>query len=273
MSQVQKELGTSFNFANYVLQMNEVRSDKIAYIDDYGSITYGEFAKKIAQFGTSLLKSGIKREERILLLMLDCNDWPITFLGSMYSGVVPVAVNTLLTAQDYAYMLSHSRSQVAVISSELIPVLIEALNIAEQENGHEILEVIVSHATVESRRKFIDAKPEIEWIEMEDFLNEAGTIVPAANTHPDDPGFWLYSSGSTGRPKGALHTHANPYWTAELYGKPVLELKESDICFSAAKMFFAYGLGNALSFPLTIGATVVLMSERATPTACFQRFT
>ena len=273
MSQVQKELGTSFNFANYVLQMNEVRSDKIAYIDDYGSITYGEFAKKIAQFGTSLLKSGIKREERILLLMLDCNDWPITFLGSMYSGVVPVAVNTLLTAQDYAYMLSHSRSQVAVISSELIPVLIEALNIAEQENGHEILEVIVSHATVESRRMFIDAKPEIEWIEMDDFLNEAGTIVPAANTHPDDPGFWLYSSGSTGRPKGALHTHANPYWTAELYGKPVLELKESDICFSAAKMFFAYGLGNALSFPLTIGATVVLMSERATPTACFQRFT
>jgi len=108
---------------------------------------------------------------------------------------------------------------------------------------------------------------------MEDFLNEAGTIVPAANTHPDDPGFWLYSSGSTGRPKGALHTHANPYWTAELYGKPVLELKESDICFSAAKMFFAYGLGNALSFPLTVGATVVLMSERATPMACFKRFT
>jgi len=273
MSQIQQDLGTTFNFAQYVMTVNEDRSDKTAFIDDDGLITYGGLAEKIAQFGTSLLKSGIKREERVLLLMHDCNDWPITFLGSMYSGVVPVAVNTLLTAQDYAYMLAHSRAQVAVISSALIPVLIEALDIADRENGHEILEVIVSHATVESRRMFLDAKPDIEWIEMEDFLNEAGTIVPAAKTHPDDPGFWLYSSGSTGRPKGALHTHANPYWTAELYGKAVLNLQENDICFSAAKMFFAYGLGNALSFPLTVGATVVLMAERATPAACFKRFT
>jgi benzoate-CoA ligase len=273
MSQVQKDLGTTFNFAQYVMTVNEERSDKTAFIDDDGFITYAGLAEKIAQFGTSLLKSGIKREERVLLLMHDCNDWPITFLGSMYSGIVPVAVNTLLTAQDYAYMLAHSRAQVAFISAALIPVLIEALNIADQENGHEILEVIVSHPTIESRRMFLDAKPDIEWIEMDDFLNEAGTIVPAAKTHPDDPGFWLYSSGSTGRPKGALHTHANPYWTAELYGKAVLNLQESDICFSAAKMFFAYGLGNALSFPLTVGATVVLMAERATPAACFKRFT
>jgi benzoate-CoA ligase len=108
---------------------------------------------------------------------------------------------------------------------------------------------------------------------MADFLNESGTLVDAAKTHPDDPGFWLYSSGSTGKPKGALHTHANPYWTAELYGKNILQLNESDICFSAAKMFFAYGLGNALSFPLSVGATTILMAERATPLACFKRFT
>jgi benzoate-CoA ligase len=273
MNQIQKELGTTFNFSEYLIDVNANRSDKIAYIDDDGSMSYGEFAQKIAQFGTSLLKSGIKREERILLLMQDCNDWPITFLGSMYSGIVPVAVNTLLTARDYAYMLAHSRSQVVVITSALIPVLIEALTIADQENGHEVLEVIVSHATMESRRLFIDAQPDIEWIEIDDFLNEAGTIVPAAKTHPDDPGFWLYSSGSTGKPKGTLHTHANPYWTAELYGKAVLDLQESDICFSAAKLFFAYGLGNALSFPLSVGATIILMAERATPTACFKRFT
>ena len=94
---------------------------------------------------------------------------------------------------------------------------------------------------------------------------------PAA-TSPDDPGFWLYSSGSTGRPKGALHTHANPYWTAELYGKPILGLTERDVCFSAAKLFFAYGLGNGLSFPLSVGATVVLMAERPTPAATFKRW-
>ncbi|MGH8848502.1 MAG: benzoate-CoA ligase family protein, partial [Polaromonas sp.] len=94
----------------------------------------------------------------------------------------------------------------------------------------------------------------------------------AAPTGPDDPGFWLYSSGSTGRPKGTLHTHANPYWTAELYGKPVLGITEQDVCFSAAKLFFAYGLGNGLSFPLSVGATVVLMAERPTPAATFKRW-
>jgi benzoate-CoA ligase len=94
---------------------------------------------------------------------------------------------------------------------------------------------------------------------------------PAA-TGPDDPGLWLYSSGSTGRPKGAVHTHGNAYWTAELYGTPILGLTESDVLFSAAKLFFAYGLGNSLSFPLSVGATVVLMAERATPEAVFSRW-
>ena len=273
MIQQNHDLGSTFNFAKHIISINEARPNKIAYIDNTGSMTYAEFANKIAQFGTSLLKSGIKREERVLLLMQDSNDWPVGFLGSMYAGVVPVAVNTLLTAQDYAYMLAHSRSQVVIISSALIPVLIEAIQLAEQNEGHEVLEVIVSQATPQSRKLFIESLPDLEWIEMQDFLNESGTLVEAAKTHPDDPGFWLYSSGSTGKPKGALHTHANPYWTAELYGKNILGLKESDICFSAAKMFFAYGLGNALSFPLSVGATIILMAERATPAACFKRFT
>ena len=94
-----------------------------------------------------------------------------------------------------------------------------------------------------------------------------------ADTHADEPAFWLYSSGSTGAPKGTVHTQANLYWTAELYGKAVLGLRESDVVFSAAKLFFAYGLGNALSFPLSVGATVLLMAERATPQAVFRRFT
>jgi benzoate-CoA ligase len=273
MSNLSNDLGSSFNFAQHIIDLNASRSEKLAYIDDLSTLTYGELEQKIAQFGTSLLKGGVKREERILLLMHDCNDWPVTFLGSMFVGVVPVAINTLLTAQDYAFMLQHSRSQVIITSSSLIPVVIEALQIASEDGGHEVLEVIVSKPTMEARKLFIESLPDLEWISFDDFLEEAGTTVSAANTHPDDPGFWLYSSGSTGRPKGVLHTQANPYWTAELYGKPILDLKENDICFSAAKMFFAYGLGNALSFPLSVGATIVLMAERATPAACFKRFT
>ncbi len=90
---------------------------------------------------------------------------------------------------------------------------------------------------------------------------------------PTIPASGLYSSGSTGKPKGTVHTHANPYWTAELYGKPVLGLTEGDRCFSAAKLYFAYGLGNALTFPLSVGASVVLMAERPTPQAIFRRWT
>ena len=109
-------------------------------------------------------------------------------------------------------------------------------------------------------------------VDLESLLVQHGPLASSAPTQCDEPAFWLYSSGSTGRPKGATHTHGNAYWTAELYGKQVLGLRESDVCFSAAKLFFAYGLGNALSFPLSVGATTVLMAERPTPDATFKRW-
>src|SRR5207342_855196 len=99
----------------------------------------------------------------------------------------------------------------------------------------------------------------------------AAPLMRCARTGADDPAFWLYSSGSTGRPKGTVHSHANPYWTCELYGKAILQLRSDDVCFSAAKLFFAYGLGNALTFPLAAGATTLLMAERPTPDAIFRR--
>lgn len=150
--QAHHDLGTQFNFAQHLIVENEHRPEKIAYIDDHGSMTYSELSEKIAQFGTSLLKGGVKREERVLLLMHDCNDWPVTFLGSMYVGVVPVAVNTLLTPEDYAFVLQHSRAQVVVVSSAIIPTLLKAFAIANHDSGHEVLEVIVSHATMEDRK-------------------------------------------------------------------------------------------------------------------------
>ncbi len=253
-------LGDTFNFAQHLLALNAGRAAKIAFIDDAGSLSYSELADRIKRFAAGLQAAGIRREERVLLLMHDCCDWPVAFLGALYAGIVPVAVNTLLTADDYAYMLAHSRAQAVMVSNALLPTLSAALTQAP----HEVKTIIVSQASGHLTENAVA---------MSDFIANSAPLQPATQTRPDDPGFWLYSSGSTGRPKGTLHTHANAYWTTELYGKGVLGLTERDVCFSAAKLFFAYGLGNGLSFPLSVGATVVLMAERPTPDATFKRWT
>ncbi|MEO8280672.1 MAG: benzoate-CoA ligase family protein [Ideonella sp.] len=251
--------GARFNIAQHLLCANETRAAKPAFIDDAGSMTFGELDERVRRVAAALRAQGLRREERVLVLMHDCNDWPVSFLGAMFAGLVPVAVNTLLTADDYAYMLENSRAQAALVSGALLPTLTAAMT----RSDHELEKLIVSHpqAPLHDRE-----------VEFEAFLATAPATKPAA-TGPDDPGFWLYSSGSTGRPKGTVHSHANLYWTAELYGKAVLQLTEGDICFSAAKLFFAYGLGNALTFPLSVGATTLLMAERPTPDAVFKRWT
>jgi benzoate-CoA ligase len=248
-----------FNFAEHLIGCNQGRAAKTAYIDDQGSLSFGELADRVRRMAGALLAAGVRREERVLLLMHDCNDWPVSFLGAMYAGIVPVAVNTLLTADDYAYMLKHSRAQAALVSGALLPTLQAAM----AQGGHELRSVMVSSATT----PLGDGA-----VALDVLMAQATALAAPAPTGPDDPGFWLYSSGSTGKPKGALHTHANPYWTAELYGKRVLGLSERDVCFSAAKLFFAYGLGNGLSFPLSVGATTILMAERPTPDATFKRW-
>lgn len=255
--------GERFNFAQHLIERNAGRGAKAAFIDDAGPLSYGALAEQLRRMAAALLASGVRREERVLLLMHDCNDWPVSFLGALYAGIVPVAVNTLLTADDYAYMLQHSRAQAALVSAALLPTLQAALDAAQNKGGHEVRTVIVSRPT--------GALP-AGMVALDSLLAQHAPLAAAAGTGPDDPGFWLYSSGSTGRPKGTLHSQANPYWTAELYGTPVLGLSEKDVCFSAAKLFFAYGLGNALSFPLSVGATVLLMAERPTPDAVFKRW-
>ncbi len=249
-----------FNFAQHLLDRNRHHRDKAAYIDDHGSLSYSQLDERIRRLAAALLASGIRREERVLLLMHDCNDWPVAFLGAMYAGIVPVAVNTLASADDYAYMLRHSRAQAVLVSAALLPVLGAAM----AQGGHEVGLTIVSHP---------DAPPVAgAAIALDELLSRHAPLAQAAATGADDPGFWLYSSGSTGKPKGTLHSQANPYWTAELYGSAVLGLRDDDVCFSAAKLFFAYGLGNALTFPLSAGATTVLMAERPTPAAVFTRW-
>lgn len=248
-----------FNFAAHLLALNGGRAAKPAYVDDAGVLSYGALDERVRRLAAALRAQGLKREERVLLLMQDGTDWPVAFLGALYAGLVPVAVNTLLTADDYAYMLEHSRAQAALVSGALLP----ALTAAMIKSDHEVQKVVVSRPVAPLHPSEVD---------FEAFISAQAPLEKPASTGRDDPAFWLYSSGSTGRPKGTVHSHANPYWTAELYGRAVLGLREDDVCFSAAKLFFAYGLGNALSFPLSVGATVLLMGERPTPEATFKRW-
>ncbi|WP_298207672.1 benzoate-CoA ligase family protein [Acidovorax sp.] len=248
-----------FNFAEHLFALNRVRGDRTAYIDDHGVLSYGALEDHARRLAAVLVNAGVRREERVLLLMLDTSDWPVAFLGCLYAGVLPVAVNTLLKAEDYAYMLSHCRARAVLVSGGLLPVLGDAL--ARQPNEVNLLVVSQPQGALPSGA-----------VDMQAAIAATAPLAAPAVTGPDAPGFWLYSSGSTGKPKGTVHTHGNLWWTAELYGKPVLGLTDQDVCFSAAKLYFAYGLGNSLTFPLSVGATVVLMAERPTPDATFERW-
>lgn len=259
MSQPAATLPSRFNFARHILEVNTVRPDKVAYIDDQGQVTYGELDERIRRFAAGLLAHGIRREERILLILLDTIDLPVAFLGALFAGVVPVPVNTLLPADDYAYMIEHSGAKAVLFSQPLLSCVDEALEKTAVRPA-----MFVSGGGID--------RPDVKSIE-DLLVPEPLSYTAFADTYADSFAFWLYSSGSTGRPKGTVHSHGNLFWTAELYGKSVLGIREDDIVFSAAKLFFAYGLGNGLTFPLSVGATTVLMADRPTPQAVFKRLT
>jgi benzoate-CoA ligase len=271
------EMGERFNFAQHIFTINAGRAEKRAVRCDYGQLTYGALAESARRLAAGLSAAGVRREDRMMVFMQDVCHWPVSFLGAMYGGVVPVAINTLLTAPDLAYMLANSRARAVAVSGALLPTLREALSMC----AHDVTLVLVSHPETipvsgagdgEALMNALRQGGVTTVVDMATWLSQQTPLAEAANTSPDSPGFWLYSSGSTGRPKGTVHSHGNPYWTAEYYGKGVLKIGEDDVCFSAAKLFFAYGLGNALTFPFSVGASVVLMAERPTPDAVFKRW-
>src|SRR5438046_6953760 len=221
------------------------RGGKIAYIDDAGSCTYAQLAERVDRAANALHSLNIHREERVAIAMLDSADWVAVFLGAIKAGIVPVAMNTLLTPADYEYQLRDSGARALFVSEPLL------------KNFQPIL------------RNCPDVKHVVS--QISDFLRAVETKAEPAPTTRDDMCFWLYSSGSTGAPKGTVHLHSHLIATAELYAKPILGIRESDVVFSAAKLFFAYGLGNAMTFPMSVGATAILMAERPTPDAVFKR--
>ena len=230
------EVPRAFNASEHFIarHVREGRGDKVAYIHDGGTITYGELADRTARFASALRSHRILPEQRVALCMHDTPDFVVAFFGCLRAGVIPIPLNTLLTADDYQYLLADSRAEAVFVSDVLVPKL------------------------PTSTRQFPTST-------MAGFLGDAPPMEHPFPTTCDDVAFWLYSSGSTGRPKGAIHLHSHLLHTAKLYGENVLGMRDDDIVFSAAKLFFAYGLGNAMTFPLHAGATAVLMSERPTP--------
>jgi benzoate-CoA ligase len=240
-----------YNAAVDLIERNlAARPDKIAYIDERGSYSFAELAEGVNRCANALTDLGLPLETRVMVCLLDTIDFPFVFLGAIKAGLVPVAVNTLLTSSDFDFMLRDSRAQALMVSEPLVPAFEQIL-----ESQPFLKHVIVSGENSSSH------------VLLKDLLEKAGHDFTAAPTRTDDACFWLYSSGSTGTPKGVVHVQTSMIRTAELYAQPILGIQESDLVFSAAKLFFAYGLGNALSFPLSVGATTVLLGDRPTPPA------
>jgi benzoate-CoA ligase len=219
------------------------RGSRIAVIDDNGTYTYQELADRVHRCANALRGLAIQPGERIVLCLYDSIDFPTCFLGAIEAGVVPIPLNTLAQPADYAFVLADSRPQGAIVSEARMPVLAEAARLADW------------------RGRFIGAEA------LPDLLARASPAADVAPAGPSDVCFWLYSSGSTGAPKGVVHRQASLIRTAELFGQAILGITRKDVIYSAAKLFFAYGLGNALSFPMSVGATSILFAGRPTAPA------
>ena len=245
----------SYNAASDLLLRNALRPDKVSFINATTGeqLTYGGLDDQAHRFANALRAAGFAPESRLLLAMLDTPEWPVVFLGCILAGVVPVAANTLLTQLEFDYMLRDSRAQGLVVSSALLPLFEPLIG-----NAENLCSVIVAgveeSASNTTLAQCLRAQPATKKV---------------APTCADDICFWLYSSGSTGSPKGTVHLHSHLVQTAELYGRGVLGIVEADVVYSAAKLFFAYGLGNGLTFPMSVGATTVLLPGRPTAAEVF----
>jgi len=246
-----------YNAALDLLDRNliEGRGERIAVIDDRGRYSYAALTERANRFANALEARDLRRGERLLMVMHDSVDFPTVFLGAIKAGVVPVPVNTLLPARDLDFMLGDSGATALAVSEALLPTLAPLL---DRHRPH-LRQVIVCGAEGHGHAR------------LADLLERAAPQHRPAPTMADDFCFWLYSSGSTGTPKGAVHLHSHLMDTAKLYAQPILGIGPDDVVFSAAKLFFAYGLGNGLTFPFSVGATAVLMAERPTPAAVVKR--
>ncbi|MGI9426202.1 MAG: benzoate-CoA ligase family protein, partial [Hyphomicrobiaceae bacterium] len=237
------------NAADYFVDrhVREGRGGKVAFAQGGRAMSFADLKRDSDRMVDFYARHGIGRESRAAVLALDCLEYPVIFWGSLKAGVVPVCLNTLLSTDQYRYILGDCRAKVLFVSAQLFEVVAPILGA-----DPTIEEVFVVGGVVNGRTSFETA------------------FAPCANAAPvtvsaDETAFWLYSSGSTGMPKGVMHVHSSLQGTSDTYARKVLGIREDDTGFSAAKLFFAYGLGNAMTFPMAVGATTVLYPGRPTP--------
>ena len=229
------------------------RAGKTAFLTADGQVRYGELASLTAAVASYLVDLDVEREQRVLMILDDSPAFPATFLGAMRIGAVPVPVNPMDRVDNYVYYLDDSYAKVLVVEASLLPALEPEL---ESRLGLHVLVVDGDpgpHASFDAVAR-----------------DRAGALQPPCDTHREDMAFWLYSSGSTGRPKGVVHAHRSIGVTVDRYGRNILQMDERDICYSTTKLFHAYGLGNSLSFPMSVGATTGLVKGRSTPERIFE---
>jgi benzoate-CoA ligase family protein len=244
-----------FNVASYFVDrhMREGRAALPAIFYEDRVLTFGDVHELANRAGNALAELGVELEDRVFLLCLDAPEFMAAFWGAIKLGAVPVPINTLLRAEDYRYLLDDSRAKVAVVSAPLLPQVTPILGEARY-----LRRVLVAGG---------EPGPYLSW---EAELATASPALAPAPTSRDDAAFWLYSSGSTGFPKGAVHLHHDMVICLETYARQVLRMGPEDRVLSAAKLFFAYGLGNAGYFPLGVGGQSVLNPHRPTPELMFE---
>ncbi len=236
--------GRKFNVASELLgNQSSLRGGKVAIYCGETSVSYRELEQKVNRFANVLKCLGVKPKDRVMIVAPDSPESVYAFLGSIKYGAWPVPVNTMLTADDYVYLLKDSEARLLVTTTDSVASPVKTPGLCE--------------------KLYVDN-------EFDALLKSASDKVDPYLVEPDDIAFWLYSSGSTGKPKGTPHKQISMLFTADTYAKTVLNISEDDVCFSVSKLFFAYGLGNSISFPLRFGASTVLLSDSPTPELVLQ---
>ncbi len=225
----------------------EGRGDRAALRTAGGDVTYGELARNVARCGNALKSLGIRRGERLMMVVRDTPEFFYAFWGAIKAGIVPVAANTLLKAEDYRYLIEDSGCAAVLYSTPVGAEVVAAAESASSRPAH----VLSTDALVA-------------------MMQSAPERLAAAMTRADEDCFWLYSSGSTGKPKGVVHVHRDMVVTSVLYGLGILGIEPQDVVFCVSKLFFSYGFGGGMTFPLWAGATIVLCEERPSAEMGFQ---
>jgi 4-hydroxybenzoate-CoA ligase len=239
----------------------QARAGKAAFIDPERTLTYGELQERSQRLAHALRLLGVRQEDRVALLLPDTVDTPVAYWGTIRAGSVAIPLNTFLNVAQYAYILADSRASALIAAAPLAQAIWPIV-----KHLPHLETVILVGAIEDDRASFPGRAVHL----FEDVIAKASAELFTAETLSDEVAFWLYTSGSTGDPKGVKHVHSSLMATAKLFGQGVLGIGENDVVHSAAKLFFAYGLGNAMTFPLSVGATSVLWPQRPTPDGVFE---